>query len=120
MLVNVLNMHRNVLAYLVGARGPKLATLTAQHDGAFGNDKLRMDDTVTRTRNAQALSKAEALAEPVDRLRHVFVNEDRDHSCTRCRPVYQHNHLPGFKAPVPSFVTWSSVSIADDESPAQS
>src|SRR5712692_3925564 len=36
MLVNVLNMHVQVLAYFVGAGRPKLSTLAAQHDGALG------------------------------------------------------------------------------------
>jgi len=47
MLVNILNMHVHVLAYFVGARRPKLGTLAAQHDGAFGNVELRMGDAAT-------------------------------------------------------------------------
>src|SRR5712691_3475473 len=95
MLVNVFNMHRNVLAYLVGVRGPKLATLTAQHDCAFGNCELRMGDAASRSLKAQALRETEGVAEPVDRLRHVFIDEDGYYSCPWCRPVYQHNDLRG-------------------------
>src|SRR5262249_37159744 len=95
MLVNVLNMHKHVQAYLVGARGPKLATLTAQHDSALGNGELRMGDATSRTRSAQALRETEGVTEPVDRLHHVFVDEDGYHCCSRCRPVDHHTDLPG-------------------------
>ncbi len=76
MVVNVLDMHNHVLAYVVGAREPKLATLTAQHDSALGNGELRMGDAATRKRSAEALCETEGVAQPVDRLRHVFVDED--------------------------------------------
>jgi hypothetical protein len=52
MLINVVNMHEDVLIYFVGARRPKLGTLTAQHDGILGNLELRMSDAATRTRSA--------------------------------------------------------------------
>jgi hypothetical protein len=48
MLVNVVNMHSHVLAYFIGARGPKLGTLPAQHHGALGNVELRMGQAATR------------------------------------------------------------------------
>jgi hypothetical protein len=52
MLVNVLNMYVQELAYFVGARRPKLSTLAAQHDGTLGYVELRMGDAATRTRSA--------------------------------------------------------------------
>jgi len=52
MLVNVVNMHCHVLAYLVRSRRPKLSTLTAQHDGALANLELRMGDAATRNPSA--------------------------------------------------------------------
>ncbi len=60
---------------------------------AVGSGKLRMYDTATRNRNAKALRETESTAKPVDRLLHVFVDEDEHHCCSRCRPVDYHAHL---------------------------
>src|SRR5215510_15764229 len=94
MLVNILNMDMRILAYLVEARGAKLAPLTAQHDSALGNGELGMGDAATWTRSAQALGKTEGVAEPVDRLRHVFVDRDGYHCRSRRRLIDHHTDLP--------------------------
>jgi len=52
MLVNILDMYGHVLAYLVGARRPKLGTLAAQHDSALTDVQLRMHDAATRSPSA--------------------------------------------------------------------
>jgi len=52
MLVNVVNVHVDVLVYFVGARRRKLDTLAAQHNGSLADVELRMSDTATRTRGA--------------------------------------------------------------------
>jgi len=99
MLVNVLNMDDHVLAYFVGAWRPKLGALAAQHDGAVGNVELRMGDAATRNRRAQAFLETEGVAEPVDRLGDVLLDQDRYHGCFRCRPVDHHSHLVVDEAP---------------------
>jgi hypothetical protein len=52
MPVNVINMNVQELAYFVGTRRPKLATLAAQDDGALGDVELRMAYAATWTRRA--------------------------------------------------------------------
>jgi hypothetical protein len=51
MRIYVLDMHVYVLAYFVGARRPKLGTLTAQHYSALGNVELRMRDNASWSRS---------------------------------------------------------------------
>jgi hypothetical protein len=51
MRVHVFDMHVYVLAYFVGARLPKLGTLTAQHHSALGNVELRMRDAASWSRS---------------------------------------------------------------------
>src|SRR5262249_6870343 len=117
MLVNILNMDMHILAYLVGARGAKLATLTAQHDSALGNRELGMGDAATWTRSAQALGKTEGIAEPVDRLLYVFVDQDGYHCCSRCRPIDHHTDLPigksCFEKTVTPFLQRLSTNLSD-------
>src|SRR5260370_38718929 len=97
MFVDIFNMHDYILADLVGARRLKLAALTAQHDRALRDGKLRMGDAAIRTRGAQALGEAEGVAKPIHRLRHVFVDEDGYYCYFRCRPVDHHTHLLVFE-----------------------
>jgi hypothetical protein len=72
MLINVLNVHNDVLAYFVDARRPKLATLTAQHDGTLGHVELRVGDATTRNFGAQPFFETECVPEPVDRFTDVL------------------------------------------------
>ena len=74
---DVVSMHVQELADFIGARRLKLAAPPAQHDGAvLGDIELRVDDAATGSRRAQALPEAERAAEPLDRLSHVFVDEE--------------------------------------------
>jgi len=90
MCVDAINMHSHVLAYFVRPRWPKLTTLSAQHDRALGNGKLRMGHAVTRTRSPEAFRETEGAAEPIGRFFHVFVDEYGYHCCSRCGSVDYH------------------------------
>src|SRR6185295_15569534 len=112
MLVDVFDVHSHVLAYLAGARRPELSARAAQHDGAFSDGELRMADAAARARGAQVFLETEGAAEPIDRLLHVFVDEDRYHRGSWCGAV--HDHQP---PPVEAGSRWKEIRFFSQASP---
>lgn len=90
MSVHVFNSYMDVLVDLLGMRSSKVATLLAQHDGAFSDRELRVEGSAIAAHKPKALRESKRSAEPIDGLAHVFVDQDRNNACSGCRPVDNH------------------------------
>jgi hypothetical protein len=72
MRVDIVNMHRDVLAHFTGTRAPKLGPMPAQHDSPIGDVQLGMTNAAASTVGTQALLEPECVAQPVDGLTDHF------------------------------------------------
>ena len=94
MMSDVNHCHMYVSGDLVPARWPKRSTLPPDHDGAVAERELRVaNDPVAFS--TKPFCEAEYPTEPLDRLAHVFVDEDRDDRRIWCGTVSNHSVWPG-------------------------
>jgi len=74
------------------ARRAELAPLASDYNGSLANEKLGMSNNAISF-GAQALRESKGCAEPVDRLRGVLVDQNRNYRCARCGLICNHLRL---------------------------
>ena len=88
MLVDIFNVHENILADLLPVRRPKLRSRRSYHEIAIADRELRVGDPTAGSRCAQALAQSKGSAEPLDCFVHILVDQNRYDSRSGRRPVH--------------------------------
>jgi hypothetical protein len=77
--IHIFDCYVHVRLDFINARRAIWSALSTKHDSAFRDRELCMTNYAV-TLKTQTLRKAEYPTEPIDRLTHVLVDQDRNYS----------------------------------------